>query len=95
MQSFLYFRVPKNAAAGHYLEGTLTLCKHELGRRVAQYPVTYHVGAPIRPAKVKTTTEVQGITYQPDKSAEKAPSKMQQLQGERKAIRRMKHQLFL
>ena len=83
-------RIPKAAAAGHYLTGAMSLAKSDAARKVAQYPVTYHIGAPIRPGRVKTQTESAQIAtlYSPEKRA-RPMTKMQQLDGRDHLARRI------
>lgn len=37
-------KLPKGCSAGHFLTGTVTVTKDEQGKKVAVYPLTYHVG---------------------------------------------------
>uniref|UniRef100_A0A2R5LKX2 Tripeptidyl-peptidase 2 n=1 Tax=Ornithodoros turicata TaxID=34597 RepID=A0A2R5LKX2_9ACAR len=37
-------KLPKGCNVGHFLTGTITVCKDEQGKKVATYPIQYHVG---------------------------------------------------
>ncbi|XP_077513162.1 tripeptidyl-peptidase II isoform X1 [Amblyomma americanum] len=37
-------KLPKGCSAGHFLTGTVTVTKDEQGKKVAVFPLTYHIG---------------------------------------------------
>uniref|UniRef100_V5IDQ3 Tripeptidyl-peptidase 2 n=2 Tax=Ixodes ricinus TaxID=34613 RepID=V5IDQ3_IXORI len=49
-------KLPKGCSPGHFLTGSVTICKDEQGKKVAVFPLTYHIGE--LPKKSSSSTKV-------------------------------------